>query len=46
MVRYENSPSSVILSLVLKVIGADLQFKTEKPGTDLMYDDLICEKLY
>lgn len=46
MVRYENSPSSVILSLVLKVIGADLQFKTEKPGTDLMYDDLICERLY
>lgn len=46
MIRYENSPSSVILSLVLKVIGADLQFKTEKPGTDLMYDDLICERLY
>ena len=46
MIRYENSPSSVILSLILKVIGADLQFKTEKPGTDLMYDDLICERLY
>lgn len=46
MILYENSPSSVILSLVLKVIGADLQFKTEKPGTDLMYDDLICERLY
>lgn len=46
MVRYENSPSSVILSLVLKVIGADLQFKTEKPGAELMYDDLICERLY
>lgn len=46
MPHYGNSPSSVILSLVLKVIGADLQFKTEKPGTDLMYDDLICEKLY
>ena len=46
MICYENSPSSVILSLILKVIGADLQFKIEKPGTDLMYDDLICERLY
>jgi hypothetical protein len=46
MLHYENSPSSIILSLVLKVIGADQQFKTEKPGTELMYDDLICERLY
>lgn len=46
MICYENSQSSVILSLVLKVIGADLQFKTEKSRTDLMYDNLICERLY
>ena len=46
MLRYDNSPSSVILSMILNIIGEDLQLKTEKPGIELMYDDLIYERFY
>lgn len=46
LLRYDNYPSSAILSLVLKALNIEQQFKTDIPGPELMYEDLICERLY
>lgn len=46
MLQYGNYPSSAILSLVLKALNIEQQFKTDIPGPELMYEDHICERLY